>query len=229
MTEGALRVLSYNVHGQRDDRAALAEVVRGVAADVVIVQEGPRRFGWRNRTANLARAFGAVLAVGGLPSLGNLILTDLRVRVHHTWTTQFPLTPGRHMRGAAFAECSVGRRRFTVAGTHLSLDATERASQAELLRKELSAVETPVVIGADVNETSGGAAWRTIADGLTDAAVSAGAADRCTFPLLGPQARIDGLFVDPRIQVVRYDVVDTPLAKRASDHFPVIADLVLPE
>lgn len=229
MTEGALRVLTYNVHEQRDDRAALSEVVRAVAADVVMVQEGPRRFGWRNKTANLARAFGAVLAVGGLPSLGNLIMTDMRVHVHRTWVTRFPLVPGRHMRGAAFAECSVGRRRFTVAGTHLSLYAEERASQAGLLRAELAAVESPVVIGGDVNETSGGAAWRTLADGLTDAAVAADATDRCTFPLHGPTGRIDGIFTDPRIQVVRYDVVDTPLTRRASDHFPVITDLIIPE
>lgn len=229
MAEGFLRVLTYNVHGQRDDRAALAEIVRGVAADVVIVQEGPRRFNWRHKSANLARAFGAVLAVGGLPSLGNLILTDMRVHVHSTRVVRFPLVPGRHMRGAAFAECSVGRRRFTIAGTHLSLDAGERATQAELLKKELSTSEAPVVLGADLNETSGGAAWRTIADGLTDAAVWADATDRCTFPLHGPQGRIDALFVDPGIEVVRYDVVDTPLSRRASDHFPVIADLVIPE
>ncbi|MFI5838510.1 endonuclease/exonuclease/phosphatase family protein [Catenuloplanes sp. NPDC051500] len=229
MSEGFLRVLTYNVHGQRDDRAALAEVVRGVAADVVIVQEGPRRFGWRNKTANLARSFGAVLAVGGLPSLGNLILTDMRVHVHRTWTTRFPLTPGRHLRGAAFAECSVGRRRFLVAGSHLSLDANERPGQAELLKKAVTGVELPAVIGADVNETSGGAGWRTLADGMTDAAVHTDAADRCTFPCREPQHRIDALFVDPRIEVTRYDVVDTPLTRRASDHFPVVADLIVPE
>ena len=45
-----LRVVSYNVHGQRDDVAALATVVRQLAPDVVIVQEGPRRFGWRAKS-----------------------------------------------------------------------------------------------------------------------------------------------------------------------------------
>ncbi|MDI5944131.1 endonuclease, partial [Micromonospora sp. DH15] len=73
-----LRVVSYNVHSQRDDQAALAAVVRAVAPDVVIVQEAPRRFRWRQKCASLAESFGLVVAVGGLPSLGNLLLTSLR-------------------------------------------------------------------------------------------------------------------------------------------------------
>ncbi len=104
-----IRVLSYNVHGLGDDRGALAAVVRTIAPDVVFVQEAPRRFRWRTRCADMAHAFDLVYAAGGLPSLGNVILTNQRVRVHDTWCLRYPLTPGRHMRGAAFATCSVGR------------------------------------------------------------------------------------------------------------------------
>lgn len=224
-----LRVLSYNVHSQRDDQQALAGVVREVGPDVVVVQEGPRRFRWRSKGAALAHSFGMVVAAGGLPSLGNLILTTLRVRVHREWCIRFPLTPGRHLRGAAFAECSVGPARFVMVGSHLSTDATERPGQAELLRAELSKVDLPVILGADLNENSGGAAWRTIADGLTDAAVAADQADRHTFSCVNPRDRIDALFVDPRVQVLEYDVVDTPETRQASDHFPVLTDLLLPE
>jgi endonuclease/exonuclease/phosphatase family metal-dependent hydrolase len=224
-----LRVLSYNVHSQRDDQQALASVVRDVAPDVVVVQEGPRRFRWRAKGAALAHSFGMVVAAGGLPSLGNLLLTTLRVRVHRAWCLRFPLTPGRHLRGAAFAECSVGPARFVLVGSHLSTDAAERPAQAELLRAELSKVDLPVIVGADLNENSGGAAWRTIADGLTDTAVAADRVDRLTFSCANPRDRIDALFVDPRIQVLEYDVVDTPETRQASDHFPVLADLLLPE
>ncbi|MEJ3745259.1 endonuclease/exonuclease/phosphatase family protein [Actinomycetes bacterium KLBMP 9797] len=223
-----LRVLSYNVHSRRDDQAALAAVVRGLAPDVVILQEGPRRFRWRAKAAALAHSFDMVVAAGGLPSLGNVIFTTLRVRVHDTWCLRYPLTPGRHLRGAAFAECSVGPARFVVAGSHLSTDPDERPGQAGELRAALSTVDLPVIVGADLNENSGGAAWRTVADGLTDAAVAADQADRLTFSCASPRDRIDALFVDPRIEVVDYDVVDTPDARRASDHFPVLADLILP-
>lgn len=224
-----LRVLSYNVHGQRDDVDALAGAVRDLDPDVVIVQEAPRRFRWRHKCAALADRLGLVVAAGGLPALGNLLLTSLRVRVYHTWCQQYPLTPGRHLRGAVFAECGIGSARFALAGSHLSTDPTERPGQAALLKEALAALRLPVVVGADLNENSGGGAWRTVADGLTDAAVAVpDGASRFTYPCLEPRDRIDALFVDPRIGVLDYDVVDTAQTRRASDHFPIRADLLLP-
>jgi endonuclease/exonuclease/phosphatase family metal-dependent hydrolase len=53
--------------------------------------------------------------------------------------------------------------------------------------------------------------------------------DLPTFSCASPRARIDALFVDPRVEVRRYQVVDSPEARRASDHFPIVADLVVPE
>jgi endonuclease/exonuclease/phosphatase family metal-dependent hydrolase len=220
-----LRVLSYNVHGLRDDRAALTGLVRDLAPDVVVVQEAPRRFRWRTRCASLADDFGMVVAAGGLPSLGNLLLVSLRVKVHEQWSLRYPLTPGRHLRGAAFARCSVRGARFTVSGSHLATDAQERPDQAARWKEALSAVEGPLIAAGDINEGPGGGAWRTVADGLTDAG---GASSPLTFPATLPRLRLDGLFVSPDIQVERYEVVETDQARRASDHLPVLADLALP-
>jgi endonuclease/exonuclease/phosphatase family metal-dependent hydrolase len=224
----AVRVVSYNIHTLRDDLSALASVVRGLDPDVVIVQEAPRRFRWRTKCARLARSFGLVVAAGGLPSLGNLVLTNLRVRVYDAWCLRYPLTPGRHLRGAAFATCAVGRTPFAVIGSHLSTDAAERPAQAALLKQAMAHIDVPVIVGGDLNENSGGAAWRTLAEGLVDVAAAAGCEDRVTFSCSNPRDRIDAFFVDPRIEVRRYDVVDSPEARRASDHFPVVADLLVP-
>ena len=155
-----IRVLSYNLHGLKDDRRALAAVVREIAPDVAILQEAPRRFRWRQKSADLARAFELVIGGGGLPSLGNLILTNLRVRAADSWNVQYPLTPGRHMRGAAFVRCRVGRVTFVAAGSHLSTDATERPGQAAILRQHMDEVAEPLLFAGDLNENSGGAAWR---------------------------------------------------------------------
>ncbi|MDG6102440.1 endonuclease/exonuclease/phosphatase family protein [Dactylosporangium aurantiacum] len=221
-----LRVLSYNLHSLRDDRRALAEVVRGVAPDVAILQEAPRRFRWRQKSADLARDFELVVAGGGLPALGNLILTNLRVRPLDGFDIRYPLTPGRHMRGAAFVRCRVGRATFVAVGSHLSTDATERPAQAAVLKARLAEPAEPVVFAADLNENSGGAAWRTLADGLVDAA---GADERHTYPCAAPRDRLDAVFVDPRVTVLSYEVVDTPAARLASDHFPVVVELDLPD
>lgn len=221
-------MLSYNVHSLKDDLTALASVVREIGPDIAIIQEAPRRFRWRRKCATLANSFGMLVAAGGLPSLGNLLLTNMRVRVDDTWCVQYPLTPGKHMRGAAFARCTVNRVPFVVAGSHLSTDAIERARQAALLKKYLSEVDVPLIFGADLNENSGGSAWRTVADGLTDAATAADCADRATFSCANPRDRIDVVLVDPRCTIEAYDIVDTPLARAASDHFPLVVDLTLP-
>jgi endonuclease/exonuclease/phosphatase family metal-dependent hydrolase len=217
-----LRVVTYNVHGLKNDRAALVGLVRELEPDAVIVQEAPRRFRWRHKCAALADDFGMVVAAGGLPSLGNLLLVSLRLRVHETWCLRYPLTPGRHLRGAAFADCSVRGGRFTLSGSHLATDPVERPAQAARWKQELSRLDGPVIAAGDLNEGPGGGAWRTVADGLITADSPA------TFPATLPRLRLDAIFVTPDVTVDKYDVVDTDRARRASDHLPVVADLLLP-
>ncbi|HET6531093.1 MAG TPA: endonuclease/exonuclease/phosphatase family protein [Actinoplanes sp.] len=214
-----VRVLSYNVHGLRDDRTALYGLIRDLAPDVVAVQEAPRRFRWRHKCAALADGCRMVVAAGGLPSLGNLLLVSLRVRVHETWCLRYPLTPGRHLRGAAFARCSVRGGAFTVSGSHLATDAVERPAQAARWKQELSGIDGPVIAAADLNEGPGGGAWRTVADGFVTADSGP------TFPAAVPNRRLDAIFVTPDITITRYDVVDVDAARRASDHLPVVADV----
>jgi endonuclease/exonuclease/phosphatase family metal-dependent hydrolase len=215
--------MSYNVHGLKDDRAALVSLVREHAPDVLVVQEAPRRFRWRHKCAALADDVNMVVAVGGLPALGNLILVNLRVRVHETWCMRYPLTPGRHLRGAAFVRGSVRGGNFTVSGSHLATDPAERPSQAALWKEALAGIEGPVIAAADLNEGPGGGAWRTVEDGLVSSA-----AGRFTFPATLPARLIDGLFVTPDITIDKYEVVESDLARQASDHLPVFADLLLP-
>jgi endonuclease/exonuclease/phosphatase family metal-dependent hydrolase len=217
-----LRVMSYNVRGLRGDRAALAEVVREAAPDVLVVQEAPRRLRWRTRNAQLAHDVDLVYVCGGAPSLGNVIFSDLAVRPYATWELRYPLVPGRHMYGAAFARCATGGAAFVVVGSHLATDADERPGQAELLKKALSDLDVPVIFAGDLNETSGGAAWRMLADGLVDG----GSDDSVSVPATGQ--RHDVIFVDPRLTVTGYRVIDTPTARRASDHLPVVVELALP-
>jgi endonuclease/exonuclease/phosphatase family metal-dependent hydrolase len=223
-----IRVMSYNIHSSKDDLSALASIVRSEAPDLVLAQEAPRRFRWRARNARLARQWRMLHAGGGLWALGNSLFTTLRIGVRETWNVQFPLTPGRHMRGAVFARCTVGRSRFIAVGTHLSLDATERVVQAQLLKGYLADLDEPYFVCGDLNEEPGGGGWRTLADGLTDAAEARECGHLFTFSCASPRRRIDGIFVDPAIEVLDYRLVESDLAKRASDHFPLVADLAVP-
>jgi len=218
-----LRVVAYNIHSSRDDLSALAAVVRGLEPDVLIMQEGPRRFRWRTKVAALANSFGLVVVGGGLPALGNVILTNLRVRRRDAWDVRFPLKPGRHMRGAAFARCSAGGVDFTVAGSHLSTDDEERPSQALLLHEALAGLSGPVILGADLNDVPGSASWDLVHQDRTDVGADGG----FTFPCVAPNRRIDTIAVSASVGVSAYRVETGPLTVRASDHFPLVADLTL--
>ena len=218
-----LRVMSYNVHGLKDDRTQLIALIRDCEPDVLIVQEAPRRFRWRHKCAALADDAGLVVAAGGLPALGNLVLVSLRVRVHESWCVRYPLTPGRHMRGAVFARCEVHGATFTVSGSHLATDPAERPAQAALWKESLAALEGPVIAAADLNEGPGGGAWRTVEDGLLSSPDG-----RPTFPATLPARLIDGVFVSPDITIEKYDVIENEQTRRASDHLPVLAELTLP-
>jgi endonuclease/exonuclease/phosphatase family metal-dependent hydrolase len=221
----ALRVMTYNLHGLADDRAALVRVVRGQAPDLLMLQEAAGRLRTRSRVARLARLFGMMVGAGGLDSVGNVILTSMRVRVHQAWALRYPLIPGRHLRGAAFARCSVARTPFVAAASHLSTDPAERPGQARRLAAALAGLDLPVVFAGDLNDTPGGTAWCVLAEGRVDAGAARPAA---TFPTRGADRRIDAIMADPVWRILDCRVVDTPDSRRASDHFPVVADLVLP-
>ncbi|HKS99161.1 MAG TPA: endonuclease, partial [Rugosimonospora sp.] len=63
--------------------------------------------------------------------------------------------------------------------------------------------------------------------GLADTAP--GGDGEATFPAAAPARRIDAVLADPRVRVESHQVLDGPLARRASDHLPVLADLLLPD
>src|SRR5262245_56240212 len=151
-------------------------------------------------------------------------MTSLRVRVTDSWSLRYPLTPGRHMRGAAFARCTVPglAGAFVVAGSHLSTYDGERLSQAALLQPHLRAVSEPLILGADLNEPDSGASWKLLLDGLVDT----GSAP--TYPAAHPDRRIDAVFVSTSVKVTDCFVVATDAALRASDHRPILLDFELP-
>lgn len=222
-----LSVLSYNVRSLRDDRDAVAQVIRDTAPDMACIQEAPRFLRWRSRCAALARRSNMIVAGGGGGAAhGNLLLTQLGIDVERT--AQIPLThtPRTHRRAASVAICSRGGQRFVLVGTHLDLAAPDRLRHVhELFPKlhEVVGADLPIILGADVNESPGEPAWAVLASRLRDACAVGGEAP--TFPAGAPRRRIDGVFADRRFRVTCARVVDHPAVAAASDHRPVLAVL----
>ena len=129
------------------------------------------------------------------------------------------------MRGAAFARCTVGDVSFTVAASHLATDDGERDSQAQRLDAELAAIAGPVMLGIDANETAAGASWKRLAAGRVDVGA---AQDQPTFSATNPKRRIDGIFVTPDMTVESFQVISSEATRSASDHLPLVADVIVP-
>ncbi|MFD8163144.1 endonuclease/exonuclease/phosphatase family protein [Streptomyces malaysiensis] len=243
-----VRVLSYNIRSLRDDREALARVIRACAPDVVCVQEAPRFFRWRKAAAWLARETGLVYTTGGATAAGPMILTSLRAHVEHAEDTLLPRVPGLHRRGFATAVLRFGGGhrdtggpaggdgvRLGVVSCHLSLAEAERYEQAGMLLDHVTGLDVPYAIAAgDINDRPEGRAFRRIAGKLRDGWATEPWGSEATSTPEDPRRRIDALFASEGVEIIGCGVpaglpgvTDADL-RAATDHLPVLAALRLP-
>ena len=102
----------------------------------------------------------------------------------------------------------------------------KRMSQADKVRIEIDKSPYPVIVCGDFNDVPNSYPYEKIGNGLQDAFVMKGAGIGRTFSGISPTLRIDNIFVDKRYSVQQF----TRIAKKLSDHFPIIADIsLLPE
>jgi endonuclease/exonuclease/phosphatase family metal-dependent hydrolase len=111
-----------------------------------------------------------------------------------------------------------------LASSHLGLRPRERLEHSSELLSVLEKLEPHrVLVGADLNALPGRDAHSAlVAGGLVDLWERAGEGSGATFPSKTPRARIDVLLARGSFAVGRIDVVSSS----ASDHLPVVADLV---
>jgi endonuclease/exonuclease/phosphatase family metal-dependent hydrolase len=231
--------MSWNIHGMRgrdgrQDPERVAEVIEEARADVAGLQEvgalgGPGELldpaGTLARLTGLTQAFGLTILRGGFP-YGNAILSRHPITASRSYDLS---VPDREKRGCLRADVDLGDAALHVFNCHLGLDRRERRRQAaQLLSADIlrdAALAYPLVLVGDFNAwTSRSAVPRWIRRQLADAAVLAGGA-RATFPSPFPLLRLDRAYVGPAVRVLGCEVHDSPLARLASDHLPVVAEV----
>ncbi|SDD70258.1 endonuclease/exonuclease/phosphatase family protein [Belnapia rosea] len=228
-------VATYNIHrgrapgGLRDSRTLIQGVVAEIAPDLIALQEAQPYF--RRGTPMLdAAALARDLDLCPLPIAerpghqgwrSNVVLIRRGTRL---LSPPRPLRlGGMEPRGAVLAELDAGWGPFRLIATHLSLGGERRRLQARAL---LAAIEAgpamPTLLLGDLNE------WRPGASALGVLAPFFGTPPAApTFPAFHPVASLDRILAHPRALVPRVEVHDTPLARRASDHLPLVARLDL--
>lgn len=218
-----VRILTYNVRSLRDDRHAVARVIRACEPDIVCIQEAPRFFRWRTKCARLAQESGLVVVTGGRPAAAMLLLAALRARVRSTRDVLLSKRRGLHQRGMAIAVFEIAGARFAVASIHLDLVGAERRRHVDEILVHAEVFDVPMIVAGDINEESSAPAWQALCERYRDAYAAAPTGGEFTSTAKQPTRRIDGIFVDPRIEVISCGVPGVPDLENASDHRPVLA------
>jgi endonuclease/exonuclease/phosphatase family metal-dependent hydrolase len=180
----------------------------------------------------MAASFGLKIVVGGANASGNLLLAGPNVTVEDTEVLYLEHRRGYHLRGLALAALKIGDSRFTIAGTHLSMNLEQRVYQAgEVLGHldgfaERNRTKARILAG-DFNSHPGSVEWNVITDRLADAWMLAPVGVEFTSTGKNPYQRLDAVFVSRDIHVVRAgvptDLVSQADTALATDHLPVLA------
>ncbi|UFR06298.1 endonuclease/exonuclease/phosphatase family protein [Streptomyces sp. Go40/10] len=242
-----LRVATYNIHaGAGEDNVfdldRTAAAIRALGADVIGLQEVDVHWGARSGFADEARELAVRLrmrvffapiydlppatADGERRQYGVAVLSRYPVRdaQNHEITRLSTQTPDPVPAPApGFAEVTVRVRGAAVHvyTTHLDYrtDPSVRRAQVDDMLAVLAEDAGPKVLVGDFNAEPGAPELARLWGPLADAAPDGGR----TYPAAGPVRRIDLVTVSPEVSVTGARA----WATTASDHRPVVADLLL--
>lgn len=219
------RIASYNIRKARGldgcrNPGRVIDVINRLGADVITLQEADRRMG--DRPAALpkdliasATDFETVPLASNDVSLGwhgNAVLVRRGVKVASY--AQIPL-PGVEPRGAVSVTLVDGP---TVIGVHLGLLRSSRRQQLEVLRDRSEAADNVIMIG-DMNEWAKTRGFEPLEGRF--ALHSPGR----SFHAARPVAALDRVALSHDLTLCDAGVDEGVLAKRASDHLPIWADV----
>lgn len=238
---GCVRIVSWNVHGcvgtdGRRDPERIARVLEELAPDVAGLQEvggrlvpaeGDDPASVIAAPLGLRHAFGATMVRPGF-AYGNAILSRHPIEATRTYDLS---VSGCEPRACLRGDVAAGQTRLHVFAVHLGLHWRERRHQAEqLLSADIlrdAALAFPLVLVGDFNVLSNrGAVPRWLRRQLTDCAVAHGDTSP-TFPSRFPLVRLDRAFVSAALSVERCAPHRSPLARKASDHLPLVVDVTV--
>lgn len=238
--------MTYNVHGcvgtdGRLDEGRIATVIAEASPDVVALQEldvERKRSGGLHQARHLAErlkmdfyfhpALTRLSEQYGDAILSRLPMTLVQKGMLPTSKSRLAFEP----RGALMVKITVDGGPVHLLNTHLGLSWDERMAQITAIlgpewMKECME-DHPFILCGDLNALPGSQVYRTITRRLKDVQRwSLRSWPHCTFPSRWPLTRLDYIFMNRRLAVRSVEVPSTRQTQLASDHLPLIADLVL--
>ncbi|MFV1979657.1 MAG: endonuclease/exonuclease/phosphatase family protein [Rhodothermia bacterium] len=229
-----LRILAYNIHAgvgmdKEIDLERLAALIRAVNPDLVALQEVDSvtsRTNSVDQAAELGRLTGLESVFGRfMPYQGGAYGMALLSRWPIVESQNLRLPDGAEPRTAltAIVRSPATGQILRFAGIHFYKTDEERMAQVEQLEAFLRADEVPTILAGDFNSTPDSEVMNHLAESWT---VIEKGDEHLTFPSYAPDREIDFVLFRPEGQFEMLDqyLVDEPVA---SDHRPVVVDLVL--
>lgn len=237
--------MTYNVHScVGTDRLLsperIAAVIGEAGPDVVCLQEvdaGRRRTGGLRQAEVIARELGMTCEFHPAIRLeeeqyGDAILSRCPLRVVHAGLLPWPKSLlAFEPRGVLWAASTIEGVEWQLMNTHFGLGRAERRLQAAALASDewigAAAQRPPLVVCGDFNSRPASKVHRILAGEVIDAQTVCSGARHGTFPTRLPLICLDYVFVSQEVQVKALASHRTPLARVASDHYPLVAELAV--
>ena len=239
-----LRIMTYNVHGCVGvdgglSPARIAKVISQYQPDIVALQEldvGRIRSGGEDQARiiaqnlNMEHHFNPTVRIAE-ESFGDAILSTYPI--HLVKADALALKPRFSFlepRGAIWIQIKFQNMTIQFINTHLGLNGPERIVHTKELMSE-KWIENPECIGpvilcGDFNARPGSQIFRMMRKRLHSAQTRAGhSRHKKTWFGRWPILCLDHILISPEVEVVKIEVADSYLARLASDHRPLIADI----
>lgn len=230
-----IKIASYNIHkcvgiDKKFNPSRIADVIKEINPDIISLQETDKRFGNRQGLLDLNYIYKSTgLKPTPLFSTkpqshgwhGNLLLFRHFKLTHLRQITLPKVEP----RGAILAQFEINNKALLIVSAHLGLLKHTRNLQLKHILKLLEKYSAiPTILMGDFNE------WRKGSQSslrclekkfiISDQAIA-------TFPAPFPILPLDRIFYNPPHLISNIEPHDSLLARKASDHLPLKADLNL--
>ncbi len=231
----SLRAATYNIHGfvgtdgcRRPDR--IRRVLEEIKADVVALQEVDcfettvkmtSQWIGNIHSCPFKTIAGPTFLRSSEAPFGNAVVTHLKMDDLRKVAIS---VPGKEPRGIIDVSLRKDGLPFRVLATHLGLKWAERKEQMQRLKEQIMAgpTDVPVILLGDLNEPfpySRALRQLRCVMGPTPAIPS--------FPAMFPLFALDRILVRPPSALQWIGTHRSPLARRASDHLPLKAEILL--
>jgi endonuclease/exonuclease/phosphatase family metal-dependent hydrolase len=240
-----LRAMTYNIQYGGGSIETTSAAIRAADPDLVALQEVDVRWGARSAFVDQASVLAERLGMQvrfapiyqlpgadasspprefGVALLSKYPITSFANRPLTRHSTQAESAPPSPAPGLLDATVEVRGTPIRVLNTHLDYrpDPAVRHQQVQEVLAAIGASTSPIILFGDFNAAPTAPELQPLLARLRDS-WPASAGPGWTYPALEPTERIDYVLVSPQFRVVAARVPDT----KASDHRPVVVDLIL--